>query len=252
MRLSVAFDLATFQRGLDAEAARLARMARRAVNEGAWHAREAVKKEMKDVFINPTPYILGSMTINPAVDTGNEASLDWRWGGAMTKSGGEILRPHIEGGSRLPKPFELVLRRAGLLAAHEFAVTAKVAPKDRYGNIAGPMMVQILSALRAFNEMGFSGNRKRNIGDPAPEYFAITSYANEHMSRRPSLPAGIYRKRRAYGLQPVMILRFVERAPAYEAESFTPGTVARDAFLREMPNAWRLALAGQIPNRSLR
>jgi hypothetical protein len=259
MKMTVGFDVARFQRELSAEADRLGRMARRAVNEGAWRAREAVKKEMRDVFNAPTPFILNSMRIIPATDTGTEAQLAWKdadyasgQGSVRSRGGGEILRPHIEGGGRDSKRFEDLMRDAGILARGEFAVIAKGAPKDRYGNIPRSELVAILSDLRAFNEIGFTANRRRDARATKRKYFAITTHQREHGARRVGLPPGVYIVPRSSGQLPRMVLAFVPRAPAYEAGSFEPGYAARVAFLREMPDAWRLALAGQIPNRSLR
>jgi len=254
MKLGMQFDLARFQRELNAEADRLGRMARRAVNEGAWQAREAVKADIRKRFTGPTPFILNSMRIIAARDTDTEAALAWKdafvaEGGKV--SGGEILRPHIEGGGRDMKRFEDILRTAGILAPNEFAVISKVAPKDRYGNIPRSELVSILSDLRAFTETGFTANRRRDARATPRKYFAITTYQKEHGARRVGLPPGIYRVPRAAGLRPVMMFAIITRPPAYK-QRFAPGIVAREAFLAAMPEAWRQALAGSIPNRSLR
>jgi hypothetical protein len=259
MRLTVGFDLARFQRELDGQLAQMQRQARRAVNELAWRAREAVKKEMRGVFSAPTPYIISSMRIIPAIDTGNEATLTWKdrdfaTGGkafGALRGGGEILRPHIEGGGRDLKRFETLMRDAGILAPGEFTVIAKSAPKDRYGNIPRSEIVAILSDVRAFNEMGVTANRRRDARATKRKYFAITTYQREHGARRVGLPPGVYIVPRSSGQLPRMVLAFVPRAPAYEAGSFEPAYAARLTFLRDAPDVWRQAVAGQLPFRRL-
>jgi hypothetical protein len=250
MRLTVAFDLARFQRELDGQLAQMQRQARRAVNELAWRAREAVKRDMGDrAFSRPTPYILNSMMIVPALDTSTEARLDWKIGGASGATGETILRPHIEGGPRRPKRYETILRQAGILGPAEFTVVARGFPVDRYGNVPGSIITDMLSDLRAFTETGFTANRRRNAmvafggrRATARRYFAI------RQERPGGLPRGIYREA-AGDQKPLLMFRFVT-APAYRPR-FAPGVIARETFLRDAPEVWRQAVAGQLPFRRL-
>jgi hypothetical protein len=141
--------------------------------------------EMKTKFKSPTPFILNSLRVSKKsggaigrekkvsmfgqVTRGKKSlpqdtSIIVGFKNVFLSKGGrdavyETIYPHIFGGPRGPKPSEIRLRRAGLLAGDEFLVPSRTAPLNKYGNIRSGTMTQILSDLRTFNEAGYKANR---------------------------------------------------------------------------------------------
>lgn len=258
MRATFSLDMERVRRELDRAAAPLRRMARRAVNELAFRAQEAVVQEMQRRFVNPTPWVLKGTFVKIARGEETIAELGWKdmysvrrqsqdQGGGMPAR--EVLAPHIDGGARRLKRFEQVLRSAGIMRPNEYAVISKVAPKNRYGNIPREELVAILSDLRAFNEVGFTANRRRDARATKGKYFAITSDQRDHGKRRVGLAPGIYRNRRAPGLRPVMMFRFVERTPSYRLR-FAPAEVAARVVREQTQEVWKLAMERRLPDRT--
>jgi hypothetical protein len=72
------------------------------------------------------------------------------------------LSQHWNGGGRKLKAFEKQLIRRGIMPANTNAVPGKAAYDlgmiDRYGNMKGSVLVAILSAVGAFDEMGYTSN----------------------------------------------------------------------------------------------
>lgn len=87
----------------------------------------------------------------------------------------KYLRALILGGERKNKRFEGLLRRAGMLGPNEFLVPGQAAPIDNFGNVPQGFIVQMLSALQAFQSAGYSMNRTRasgqRLGSRAPQFF---------------------------------------------------------------------------------
>ena len=126
-------------------------------------ARLDVKKdivdEMKKVFDRPTPYTLNSVyTRLNSADMSVEIGLK-EWGGKGTAAA-KYLQPQIFGGSRPMKRSESYLR--------SYYVPGSGVRLNQYGNIPGSTITQILSALKAFPEVGYTmnvtGRSKRKRG----------------------------------------------------------------------------------------
>jgi hypothetical protein len=104
--------------------------------------------------------------------------------------------------------FERLLQQRRLMPPGWFAIPGNGARLDRFGNMRGSQIVEILSALQAFNLSGFSANRttrsiKRN--KRLRKYFAITGN-NRRASNGGNLPMGIYEQKRDKSI--VTVLRF--------------------------------------------
>lgn len=243
MRMTVSADHARFARGLEAEAAQLARIARRAVNELAWRGVERIRDDMRRSFDRPTPYVQGGMTVQLARGEGNVATVEWKeaFGNKSTGPGaGRVLRAQIEGGARSQKRFERALR----LGNDTIAVPAKFAELDQYGNYKPAALVKILSDLRAFAEIGYLANRSRNRASRGTRrnerYFMIRARTES------GLPPGIYLRGQA-GRAPQMVMAFV-KAATYRPR-FNPAAVVRDTVARERAEVWQLALQKRLPFR---
>ena len=151
IRMTVSADHTTFTRGLVAEADKLARMARRAVNELAWRGVEAIRDDMRRKFSRPTQYIQQGMTV--VVARGMEDTATVAWKEPRSASGGpgagRVLRAQIEGGPRRDKRMERALRGIGVPAGL-VAVPGPHAPLNADGDVRGATIRAILAELRQF------------------------------------------------------------------------------------------------------
>jgi hypothetical protein len=243
IRMTVSADHTTFTRGLVAEADKLARMARRAVNELAWRAVERIRDDMRRKFHMPTPYVQNGMTVQLARGMEDVATVEWKAGFGNKSTGpgaGRVLRAQVEGGARSQKRFERALR----LGNNTIAVPAKFAELDQYGNYKPAALVKILSDLRAFGEVGYLANR--SLTRPSrgvrrnERYFMIRT-------RKPGLAPGIYLQGQR-GKPPQMVIAFV-KAATYRPR-FNPAQVVRDAVARERAEVWQLAIESRLPFRT--
>lgn len=130
--------------------------------------------EMRRVFDRPTPYALNGTRIKSATPSSLTASVFLKDESFKGTPAERFLGPEVEGGPRRQKRFEKALISAGLMPSDMFAVPGAKCPLDQYGNISGPFLVQLLSALGAHSEVGYLANRtvrsRKRSRTPA-EYF---------------------------------------------------------------------------------
>lgn len=139
------------------------------------HTRQTL--EMKQVFNNPTPYVLrGLKKRYPGGKMGRGV------GGAGTyfeffpvgKSPEDIVKPHVFGGSRQQKRSERRLAGLGLLPGNGFSVMGSEYPKNSSGDISGARYTQMLHQLGGLSDMARQSmpkNRQKNRGGTS--YFVI-------------------------------------------------------------------------------
>lgn len=170
------------------------------INDTAYlDVKPAIQKEMKEVFDRPTPYTLNSVYTrlnkqDMSVDIGLK-----EWGGKGTPAS-EYLKPQIFGGGRPMKRSEKYLGN--------YYVPGAGARLNQYGNLSGAQITQILSALKAFPEVGYManitpGSRRRNR---KPRNFFMIRNPGGHL--RP----GVYEKMSNGSIRPILI--FI-RSPNY-------------------------------------
>lgn len=158
-------------------------------------ARVDVKKdiidEMKNVFDRPTPYTLNSVyTKLNTSDMSVEIGLK-EWGG-KGRSAAEYLKPQIFGGSRPMKRSESYLQ--------SYYVPGSGVRLNAYGNIPGSTITQILSALKAFPEVGYMANvtaRSKGKNKRIRNFFIIKE-------RGKGLKPGVY-EGTSNGVKPILI-----------------------------------------------
>lgn len=246
-----------FKAEMEKRIVELRRAQRFAVNELAFRGLRAVQAEMDRVFTpRPTPWVRDGMravkvgeTITSSRFTRNEdraaarasdtgtgevaATVEWRVsnGNEATQGGGaipaaKILRAQIEGGPRRLKRFEVALRRIGALPEGLITTWAQGQRLDQYGNITAGRIVQILSDLRAFREVGFRANR--NAGTPA-RFFVIRG-------KKPGvkLPPGIYERRKRGN--PKLVLAFVK--PAQYTQRINPRQIIAEVVRYQAAEVW--------------
>lgn len=251
--MQIAADVSRLKLDMAREKARMARTVRRVVNAAAFGALDDIRDNMDRVFDRPTPWVKRGPYVVPAKDGdefgGTNARIAWREFAGKGIPAEKILRAQIEGGPRRLKRFEAAIG----LPRNRVAVPGKWAPLDAYGNIPGPFIVQVLSDLRLFGEVGYTANRVRQQdvkrGERrrvrAARFFMIRP-GSEHRQ----LPPGVYRVAREMGGAPLLVIAFV-RAGQYRPR-FAPARVAVESVRRNIGALWQQGLARTLPYRNPR
>ena len=146
-----------------------------ALTRTAYSVRDELKSSMASVFDRPTRYTLNSLKVTPANRQTLQANVWFRTPQQFVSQ--HYIEPQVYGGSRIHKRFERRLHDVGILPPGWYAVPGPSARLNRYGNMSQGQIVQILSALRAFTESGYTANRSRTAGTRRRsniDYVAIT------------------------------------------------------------------------------
>ena len=209
-----------------------------AINKAAAKVRQKEELNLKFALDRPTPFTLRSVLLTrPANKRGPFERDEAAKGTPPVK----YLRPLVRGGGRRKKRFERALEAAGILGRNEYTVPGKGARLNQYGNMSAGQIVQVLSALKAFNESGFLANRSSRPGARknarTKGYFVarrgrLTSRGNERWTSR--LPEGIWEN---YGRGKVRPILLFVRPPRY-----TPILKFREVA----EQAWRQEFAGEF------
>jgi len=111
------------------------------------------------------------------------------------------------------------LTRGGLIDPDQWLLPGSAMRLDRFGNIAGPQMVQLLSRVKAFGEAGYAMNvtaksakrakRLRTVKGKSGTTVFIGRTAHDHRARALFLKLG--------GREVAPLLVFVSRRPHYQA-----------------------------------
>lgn len=241
LTISIAHDIDAARRRLGAHARQIPFAASLAINRTAQHVRDAQRKEIRDVFRQPTPYTLNAIYIKPSKKTDLRARV-WLKGDYPGEPA-HYLYPNIRGGSRQLKRFEYLLRSRGILPSSHFAVPGEGAKLDRYGNMSRGQIVQILGYFQSFTTVGATGNiddRGRGRlarGTRSRRGFAYFAVQPGH----PHLHPGVYQRiATAFGsaIKPVLI--FVDSAHYERIYSFRE--VATRTIVRHWGTEFRAAL----------
>jgi hypothetical protein len=140
-----------------------------ALNRTASTVRNELKNEMMNIFDRPNPFTLNSLKVKPATRSVLEAVVWFKTPmdvGEFKREGAyeHYLKPQVYGGKRPFKNFEAGLHKAGVLPGGWYAVPGPAARLDAYGNQSRGQIVQILSAFKAFGEVGYLANRSYRKG----------------------------------------------------------------------------------------
>jgi hypothetical protein len=201
--------------------------------------RRGLQEEMRRGFDRPTSYALNAFAVSPATSAHPIARV-------FAKDGTRWLKPQIDGGARIDKRSETMLRQAGVLPAGMQAVPGKAAKLDAYGNMDRAQMIALLSAVRVFNVAGFTANRRWD--GTSRGVYRNHDFFVMHSSGK--LPPGVYLRdtragkvRRGKSAAPVLV--FVKR-PAYQARFDFHGVAAK-LIAAEYPRCLRDAMAKWAP-----
>ncbi len=166
----------------------------------------AMQKAMLAAFDRPTAYTLNSLYIKPATKANLVAEVRLKDVASKGLPPSVYLAPDVFGGERQPKRSENLLRRAGMLPGGMLWVPGSGATLDRYGNMSRGQVVQVISALQANANAGYTANKSYRIGarrNLKTDGYFVGKPANG------LLPLGVYLRTKT-GLKPIMI--FVSHA----------------------------------------
>ncbi|NPU63384.1 hypothetical protein HL667_00035 [Bradyrhizobium sp. 83012] len=177
---------------------------------------------MKAVFDRPTRFTLNSLYLKPATKRDPVAEVYFKEGFGSVPAW-RYLGPQVEGGARMHKSFEKRLIAAGHMKAEEFAVPGQGVKLDAFGNIAGSLIMRILSQVQAAETYsGVKANatkaslkrKKKDVG----RYFVLRPDGSGRAARK--VAAGIYWRQGLRDMVPVILFvkapRYQKRFPFFE------------------------------------
>ena len=206
--------------------------------------REAEQREMRDVFIRPTPRTLGAIFMQRATAEKLEATVGIAENPFSQGGSGRAplnwLRWQVRGGLRTLKAYERRLVSAGAMPSDMRSVPGKFARLDAFGNISGGQLRQVFSQLRIELSSGAKSTLTQfAFGDTGKERKSKARKIENAYKRaggqyiafpngRGKLLPGIYQVRStAFGrTDPKPIIIYVSKAE-YEAERFDFDYVAQ-------------------------
>lgn len=164
IELDVKFDTREITKYLsDIEKKQIPFATARALTSTASDVKDELIKEMDRVFDRPTRYTKSAFYIRSATKKKLIASVGIKDFAGKGIPAIKFLMPQIVGGTRAPKRFEIWLRRRGILPEGMFAVPARGAKLDRYGNLSRGQITKMLANLQALPEMAQRTNDSRKI-----------------------------------------------------------------------------------------
>lgn len=243
---------------LDGLQSQLPYAAAQAMNTAAFDTRRALQQKAKAVFDRPTPFITDrSLRVwERATKQNVSATVGWDYIGGKGGNPAQVLQAQVEGGARPLKRFERALQRAGILPRGMYAVPGEAAPLDQFGNLQARFIVQLLSYLGAFSEVGYKANitakgkarlaqRTRTdrgfVRIDGVEYFVASRTRDARPGQQQHLPDGIWSRKGIHGSDIQPVLMFVRR-PSYSAR-LPAQRIAIDTFMASFNRAFPEALA---------
>lgn len=213
-----------------------------AINDALFEARDAWRAAIGTVFDNPTSLTLNAVLYKKATKETLTGELFLRNEASKGTPPSRYLLPQVSGVAREEKPFEFLLRQAGVIGNDEFIVPAKNFPLDSFGNVPGGVLSAILSDLQAQRDTHANSTaqsrgkraRRRAIGKRQVYFY--------NRAKRGNLPRGIFeRTQLAHGSSLRMVLAIVDGAPDY-ARRFEAFEIANRAFAASFPVRFRIRL----------
>ena len=130
----------------------------KALTDAAFEARKTIQANMDTSFDGVTPYIKRSIQVDKATPDKMVATVEPKYMGGKGVDPQNILWASIYGGRRKHKASENAFRLAGILPRGYSIVPGGACPVDRYGNIRGSFMIQLITYFQAAGEQGYKAN----------------------------------------------------------------------------------------------
>lgn len=214
-----------------------------AINDALFSARDAWQQSIGQVFDRPTQLTLNAVLYTKATKQTLYGELYLRNEARKGTPPSRYLLPQVKGGTREDKPFEYLLRKAGILGADEYVVPARGFPLDAYGNVPAGVVKTIISDLQAtrFDASARSTptsrrrrSRRKDVAKRAI-YFESAPNLSASQGKRQHLPRAIYQRTSfALGSSIRMVFIIVKSAPSYSPR-FDAIEIANKAFRESFP-----------------
>lgn len=211
-----------------------------AINDAMFDVREGWKTEIATVFQSPTQLTLNAVLYKKATKENLVAEIFLRNEATKGTPPSRYLIENIKPeGGREEKPFEYLLRNAGILGGNEFVMPARGFPLDAYGNIPGGILTAILSDVQASRSAdAYSNAESRRRRSRRKDRAKANVYWYERGTRG-KLPRGIYQRQ---GLGIRMVLAIVEGSPVYR-QRFDAYAIAERIFNKAFATRFQERLA---------
>lgn len=250
---STSIDATAFIAGLsDLEKRQLPFAIAGAINDSLFIARDAWRTNIATVFDNPAAITLDAVLYKKATKESLTGELFLRNEATKGTPPSRYLLPQVRGGGRQEKPFEYLLREAGVLGPNEYAIPAKGYPLNAQGNIPGGIFTAILSDMQAQRDVRANSTaesrkkrgRRKAIGKRQVYFY--------NRAKRGNLLRGIYeRTNLALGNSIRMVLAIVDKPPTYSSR-FHAFEIANQAFASSFPVRFRVRLAEAVATAKLK
>lgn len=230
-----------------------------AINDSLFIARDAWRSQIATVFDRPTALTMNAVLYKRATRADPVGELFLRNEASKGTPPSRYLLPQVDPGPREEKPFEFLLRQAGIIGGNEFIVPARNFPLDAAGNVPGGVLNTILSDLQASRnvearstaESRRKRGRRRNV-NKRQVYFVSRGKGTQIGNRSQHLPRGIYeRTQTGFGSSVRMVLAIVEGAPVYR-QRFNAFEIANRAFAASFPERFRERLRQGVATAKIR
>lgn len=176
--LTISVNAARLMAGLSAAQKGTGFAATVALTRTARAVTPAFGREVTRVFDRPTPTTQNAFYWQPATKDRTVLTIGIKDFLPKGTAAAKYLLAEIEGGSRRLKRSERQLSRSGIMGNRGFWVPGAGLRLNAYGNVTGPQMVRILSAVKAFGEEGYLGNvtarsKRRTVSARAGERYFV-------------------------------------------------------------------------------
>lgn len=218
-----------------------------ALNDAMFEVRTAWRNQIGQVFDSPVNLTVNAVLYHKATKDNLVAEVYLRNEAPNGTPPSRYLLPQIQGGVRQEKPFEHVLRQAGILGPDEFVVPARGFPLDAFGNVPGGIVNAILSDLGAQRDANANATAKskakrsrRKAVAKRAVYFESAPALAKSQGKPSHLPRGIFQRTRfGAGSSIRMVFVIVRGAPTY-GKRFDALSLAKAAFDESFPLRFKL------------
>jgi len=170
-------------------------------------------KVIKIRIDRPTRFTLNSLQLTPGSKAKPEARVWFKDYATKGTPADKYLRPQAFGGERAQKRSERALAIRGYLPKGQYLVPASGARLDAHGNMQRGQIVQVLSALRAFGEQGYTANATGSARSMAKQ---ARSGASAYFWGTIDGQAGVWQRvRSAFGEGALPIMLATDGSPKY-------------------------------------
>lgn len=220
-----------------------------ALNDAMFDVRDRWHQAIGEVFDDPTPFTRKAVLYKKATKANLTAEVFLRDEASGGTAPARYLAPEVVGGGRHEKPFEHLLRLAGILGPDEFVVPARGFPLDAFGNVPKGIAVKIISDLQASRDPATRSTalsrakraRRKAVGKRAV-YFESAPGLSASQGKKQGLPRGIFERTGfALGSSVRMVFIIVKSAPRYRVR-FDARAFAQQAFNASFPVRFRQRL----------